>query len=132
MNSDINNMSERDLILALIKKTALQEKKIEELTETVKELITYIGNFNEPMSKANVALDKEDDHGIYQMFRNITTKFAETNYHFNEFYTKYKNEVPELVSRSERVAERTRNIDTKLDRMQEDIKEIKRKIDKMN
>ena len=121
---DVNNMSEKELIVLLLKKSIAQEKKIDELTDVVNKLVKYVGDLNQPLNKAVNALDPDGDESIVRMLYRIDGKFGESNYRLNESASnsqELKNSIRELDTYFGLLRNRYDEINSKLDRLHEKI-----------
>ena len=121
---DVNNMSEKELIVLLLKKNIAQEKKIDELTDVVNKLVKYVGDLNQPLNKAVNALDPDGDESIVRMLYRIDGKFGESNYRLNESASnsqELKNSIRELDTYFGLLRNRYDEINSKLDKLHEKI-----------
>lgn len=121
---DVNNMSEKELIVLLLKKSIAQEKKIDELTDVVNKLVKYVGDLNQPLNKAVNALDPDGDESIVRMLYRIDGKFGESNYRLNESASnsqELKNSIRELDTYFGLLRNRYDEINSKLDKLHEKI-----------
>lgn len=121
---DVNNMSEKELIVLLLKKSIAQEKKIDELTDVVNKLVKYVGDLNQPLNKAVNALDPDGDESIVRMLYRIDGKFGESNYRLNESALnsqELKNSIRELDTYFGLLRNRYDEINSKLDKLHEKI-----------
>lgn len=121
---DVNNMSEKELIVLLLKKSIAQEKKIDELTDAVNKLVKYVGDLNQPLNKAVNALDPDGDESIVRMLYRIDGKFGESNYRLNESASnsqELKNSIRELDTYFGLLRNRYDEINSKLDKLHEKI-----------
>lgn len=121
---DVNNMSEKELIVLLLKKNIAQEKKIDELTDVVNKLVKYVGDLNQPLNKAVNALDPDGDESIVRMLYRIDGKFGESNYRLNEMTSngqELKNSIRELDTYFGHLRNRYDEINSKLDKLHEKI-----------
>ena len=121
---DVNNMSEKELIVLLLKKSIAQEKKIDELTDVVNKLVKYVGDLNQPLNKAVNALDPDGDESIVRMLYRIDGKFGESNYRLNEMTSngqELKSSIRELDTYFGLLRNRYDEINSKLDKLHEKI-----------
>ena len=121
---DVNNMSEKELIVLLLKKNIAQEKKIDELTDVVNKLVKYVGDLNQPLNKAVNALDPDGDESIVRMLYRIDGKFGESNYRLNEMTSngqELKSSIRELDTYFGLLRNRYDEINSKLDKLHEKI-----------
>ena len=121
---DVNNMSEKELIVLFLKKNIAQEKKIDELTDVVNKLVKYVGDLNQPLNKAVNALDPDGDESIVRMLYRIDGKFGESNYRLNESASnsqELKNSIRELDTYFGLLRNRYDEINSKLDKLHEKI-----------